>query len=312
MEKLDYLLVKFEEHVKVIGFANRTVSSYVHNVKLYLDYLKSIGIQNIAEADRQVLADYQATVYLQTHKGKALSPVTQGLRLTSLHTFYRYLLKYGYVLYDPSSVLELPKVPDHLPRNILSKKEIGEILAAPDIETPMGLRDRAILEVLYTTGIRNSELCNLTVNDLNLSDRELRINMGKGGKDRLVPLGELAADFIEIYLNEVRPKLATSNQSVLFVTKQGERISPWGLKRIVARYSKKAGIKKQITPHCLRHTCATHLLKGKADIRQIQKLLGHASIASTQVYTRVEITDLKRVLKRHHPRERKEIDTREI
>ena len=312
MEKLDYLLVKFEEHLKITRYAERSIPSYVHNVKLYLDYLKSIGIQNIAAADKQVLADYQATVYLQTHKGKPLSPVTQGIRLIAVHAFYRYLLKYQYVTYDPSAHLELPKAPDQLPRNILSKKEIGEILSAPDIETTLGLRNRAILEVLYTTAIRASELCNLAVNDLNLSGRELRINQGKGGKDRMVPLGEMAADFIEIYLNEARPKLAASNQSLLFVTNHGKRIDLKSLERIVGRCCQKAGIKKAITPHCLRHTCATHLLKGKADIRQIQKLLGHASIASTQVYTRVEISDLKQVLKRHHPRERREIDTHEI
>ena len=219
MEKLDYLLVKFEEHLKITRYAERSIPSYVHNVKLYLDYLKSIGIQNIAAADKQVLADYQATVYLQTHKGKPLSPVTQGIRLIAVHAFYRYLLKYQYVTYDPSAHLELPKAPDQLPRNILSKKEIGEILSAPDIETTLGLRNRAILEVLYTTAIRASELCNLAVNDLNLSGRELRINQGKGGKDRMVPLGEMAADFIEIYLNEARPKTGCF-QSILTLCHQ--------------------------------------------------------------------------------------------
>ena len=312
MDKLDFLLVKFVEHMKIIGFSERTIPDYTHNVKLFLDYLKELKIENIAEADRRVVQDYQARVYLQTFRGRPLTPATQRARLSCVRTFFQYLLKAGIALYDPTAKIDLPKCPDQLPRVILNQKEIGALLAKPDLETPLGLRDRAILEVFYSTGIRVSELCNLTMNDLDLSNKELRINRGKNAKDRMVPLGEMACDFVEMYLHEARPKLTDSGQSVLFVTKNGKKFNYTNLSYRISLYGKKTGLPKGVSPHVLRHTCATHLLKGKADIRQIQKLLGHESIATTQRYTRVEITDLKQVLKRCHPRERRQIETDDL
>jgi integrase/recombinase XerD len=312
LDKLDFLLVKFTEHMKVTGSSDRTIPDYAHNVKLFLDYLKELEIENITEADRRVLQDYQGRVYLETFKGKPLSSATQKARLTCVRTFYRYLLKAGYILHDPSADLDLPKRPKQLPKDILSKKEIGALLSAPKLETPLGVRDRAILEVFYSTGIRVSELCNLNLNDLDLRNGELCINQGKNKKDRLVPLGEMAADFLEIYLREARPKLAPSSESALFVTKSGRKFRYTTLSYLMSRYGKKSGIGKATSPHALRHTCATHLLKGKADIRQIQTILGHESVATTQRYTQVEISDLKKVLKRCHPRERKEIETHDF
>jgi integrase/recombinase XerD len=298
--------------MQVTGFSGRTIPDYVHNVKLFLDFLTELRIQTITEVDRRVILDYQARVYLQTFKGKSISPATQRARLTGVKAFYQYLLKTGQAFYDPTADLELPKRPDQLPKGILSKKEIGELLSKPNLETSLGLRDRAILEVFYSTGIRVSELCNLTMNDLDLSAGELRVNRGKNAKDRIVPLGEMACDFLNIYLHEARLKLAAPDQPILFVSKNGRKFHPTTLSHLITNCGKKAGLKKEISPHSIRHTCATHLLKGKADIRQIQRLLGHTSIASTQIYTRVEITDLKQVLKRCHPREKKEIETNDF
>lgn len=312
MDKLDFLLLKFGEHLKVIQFAERSIPTYIKNVEYFIDYLRSLEITNINEADRQVIRDYQTYTYLQTYKGKPLSPVTQGIRLTAVHAFYRYLLQTGQVLYDPSIDLQMPKCPEQLPKGILSKKEIGELLSAPNLETPLGIRDRAILEVFYSTGIRCTELINLTLQDIDLNSGEIRINQGKNAKDRLAPLGEVARDFLEAYLHQSRPKLAGSGENLLFVTYRGKRLLRSDLSDLVRKYTQKAGLKKGVSPHGLRHTCATHLLKGKADIRQIQAILGHKSIATTQRYTRVEITDLKRVLKRCHPRERKEIEAGEF
>lgn len=308
MTKLDSLLLKFTEHLKVKGFSERTVESYTQNVRLFLEFLDELNVTNIAEADRRVIQDYQARVYLSAYRGKPLSPATQSHRLICVRAFFQYLLKSGTVLHDPTSSLDLPKNLKSLPKGILSKKEIGALLGVPDLETIRGIRDRAILEIFYSTGIRAGELCSLTLNDLDLKNSELRINKGKGGKDRIVPLGELACDFLEMYLREARPKLAASNQPLLFVNQSGRKFTRSYLHSMIKRYAKKAGL--PVTgPHALRHTCATHLLKGKADIRQIQELLGHESIATTQRYTRLEIADLKRVLKRHHPRERGEIET---
>jgi len=312
MDKYETLLLKFTEYLKTNGYAERSIPDYARNVRLFLDYLKGLGIDNIAAADRRVLADYQARVYLETYRGKPLAPFTRQFRIVSLRAFYRYLIKSGAALYDPTADLDLPQPPARLPKGILSKKEIGGLFSSPDLETPLGIRDRAILELLYSTGVRASELCNLALNDLDLNGRELRINQGKGRKDRIVPLGEIARDFLELYLRESRPKLSAIGQDFLFVSKNGRKLTRGSLKELVQKHAQKAGLKKKLSPHGLRHTCATHLLKGKADIRQIQTLLGHRSIESTQVYTRVEITDLKRVLRQCHPRERREIETNDF
>jgi integrase/recombinase XerD len=312
LDKLDFLLLKFTEHMKVIGFSDRTIPDYVHNVKLFLEYLKELKVENITEVDRRLLQDYQARVYLQTYRGRSVSPATQRARLGCVKTFFQYLLRNGLVLYDPASDLELPKRPNQLPKNILSKKEVGQLLSKPNLKTPLGLRDRAYLEVFYSTGIRVSELCNLKLTDVDLSRGELRVNQGKNKKDRVVPLGEVACDYVEMYLAESRPKLAGPDQQLLFVSKNGQKMHYTTVSKLISKYGRKAGLKKSISPHGLRHTCATHLLKGKADIRQIQQILGHECIATTQRYTRVEITDLKQVLKRSHPRERREIETNEL
>lgn len=311
MKKLEFWLLKFTEYMKRSGFSETSIPDYLRNVGYFFDYLKELGINNVAEADRRVVSDYQTRVCLQTHRGKALAHTTQRKRLACLKTFYRYLLKAEAVILDPTCDMELPKVRDQLPRDILTKHEIGKLFSAPNLETPFGIRDRAILEVFYSTGIRVSELCGLTLAALDLRNGELRVT-GKGDKERIVPLGEVVCDYLEFYLAESRPRLAPTDQKILFVTKNGRKFHYTGVSCLVRRYRRQAGLIKKATPHCLRHTCATHLLKGKADIRQIQKILGHASIATTQRYTRVEITDLKKVLKRCHPRERREIETTEL
>lgn len=311
MDKYDFLLLKFAEYLAINNFSERTIANYTQNVRCFFEYLKSQGIENIMEADRQTVSGYQAAVYMQTFKGKPLSPVTQRGRINAIKALYRYLIKNNLAHYDPTSSLSLPKCPSRLPRNILSKKEVGRLLSAPSLETPAGLRDRAILELFYATGVRTSELCNLTINDIDLNGGELRINQGKNAKDRIVPLGEAAREYLEAYLKEARPKLAGPGNPVLFATKSGRKFRRSDLSAILKKYAEKAGIKK-FSPYTLRHTCATHLLKGKAGIRHIQQLLGHSSVATTQRYTRVEIADLKQVLKRCHPRSRKEIDAGEI
>lgn len=310
MTKLDSLLLKFTEYLKINNFSPRTVESYTQNIRYFFDFLAELKIENISEADRRLLADYQARVYLSAHRGKPLAAATQRGRMIAVRHFYQYLLKAGIVLHDPTGKLDLPRIPKQLPKNILTKKEIGALLGMPKLTTARGIRDRAILELLYSTGIRASELINLTVHDLDLKNQELRINKGKGSKDRIVPLGETACDFLEMYLRESRPKFAPSGQSLLFVNKSGRKLGRSHLHCLINRYAKQAGL-ATTGPHALRHTCATHLLKGKADIRQIQELLGHACISSTQIYTRVEISDLKKVLKRYHPREKGEIETHE-
>ena len=299
-------LVKFVQHMSTHGFAERSIPNYLYNVRLFVDYLSDLTIVNLADVSRKVMLDYQLHVSLSLHRGNQLAHVTQRNRIVCLKTFFRFLVKNGAAIYDPTADLELPRVRDQLPPNVLTKREVAKLLAQPVSGTPCGIRDRAILELLYSSGIRVSELAGLTLEDLDLHGGELRV-LGKGNKERLVPIGEVACDYLALYLEGSRPRLAPADQRTLFVSVRGRRFQATNLVALVREYGRRAGIHKHVTPHALRHTCATHLLKGKADIRQIQRILGHASIASTQRYTKVEITDLKEVLKRCHPRERKEI-----
>jgi integrase/recombinase XerD len=305
--QFEMLLVKFEEYMKAKGFSSRTVIDYRHNVKLFLNYLAELQITELAEVDRLLITDYQIRLLDHTHRGKPIGIVTRIRRLTTVRCFFTFLIKAGIGVNDPTGDLELPKRPKSLPKNILSKKEMEKLLGLPDLGTPLGIRNRAILEVFYSTGIRVSELCNLTLHDIDTVKGELRVNQGKNAKDRIVPLGEVACDYIGLYLRNVRKQLAPSGQTTLFVTKSGKPFEFTTLSHLITRLGEKAGLSKRIASHSLRHTCATHLLQGKADIRYIQEILGHASLATTQVYTKVEIADLKKIHRHCHPRERKEV-----
>lgn len=299
-------LVKFGQYMKTQGFSERSIPDYLRNVRLFLDYLKELDVFNLADVDRKLILDYQLRVSVEQHDGHSLAHITQRNRLTCLKTFFRYLVRNAAVIYDPIADIELPRIRDQIPASVLSRKEIALLLSQPDLEKVNGVRDRAMLELLYSTGIRVSELASLDLEDIDLRNGELRVK-GKGDKERLVPLGEVVRDYLELYLQESRPQIAPSELRAFFVTYRGKRFYYTNVCYLVRQYGKKAGISKRVTPHGLRHTCATHLLKGKADIRQIQKILGHASIATTQRYTRVEISDLKKVIKRCHPRERRQI-----
>jgi integrase/recombinase XerD len=289
------------------GFSDRTIPDYLHHVQVFLDYLTEIGISKIQEVDRQTLADYQVQLLAQKFRDQPISQETRARRLITLRTLFRFLVRIGAIDQDPTIDLELPKCAKTLPRNILTKKEMGKLLATPDLDNPLGVRDRAILEVFYSTGIRVSELCSLTIYDVDTTRGELRINKGKNAKDRVVPLGEAACDYLETYLLRVRRKLAPPNQGILFISKRGKRFHPTTMSHLIAHYGKKSGLKKKVSCHGLRHTCASHLLQGRADIRHIQEILGHESLATTQIYTRVEIADLKQIHRRCHPRELREV-----
>jgi len=304
-------LVKFGQHLAAQGFGELSVPDYIRNTGMFLEYLRSMGIERLTDVDRKAMAAYQLEVAFQTHRGKVLSHSTQRKRLTCVRQFFQYLLKEDAVLFDPTSDLEFPKLNDQLPRDILTKREIGELLSEADPQSILGLRDRSMLEVLYSTGIRVSELAGLTLDDLDLRNAELKV-LGKGKKERIVPLGEVVKDYLERYLAHSRPLLTGPDERNLFVSSRGRKFYYSNISFIVRNYGKRAGIKKHVSPHGLRHTCATHLLQGRADIRQIQKILGHVSIATTQRYTRVEITDLKKVLRRCHPRELHQIVTVDV
>jgi integrase/recombinase XerD len=310
--RFELLVARFVEHMQVLGWSPRTVDGYRSQVRFFLHWLDDeTDIADLTTVTPEVLHAYQTHLFGSSGaNGRALSIATQAARLSVVRSFFRYLVKSDVLLYDPSSGLELPKRKGILPRSVLSKQEMARLLAAPDVTTPLGLRDRAMIEVLYSTGIRNAELRALQVYDLDLDRGLLRVNQGKNAKDRVVPLGEVASRYLREYLTEARPQLLAGHrdagaEQTVFLSKNGKPLVPLGILYPLRKHARAASIERTVTPHTLRHTFATHLLAGHADIRHIQAMLGHASVATTQIYTRVEVTDLKAVHRRCHPRERR-------
>jgi integrase/recombinase XerD len=302
MNTFNLLIAKFQEYMRVKDFSQRTIKGYTSQLGFFIKYLQTLKIDQVNQITKEIIYNYQLSLLTQE---KPISLETQLARLVALKSFFRYLAKTNQILQDPTIDLELPRTKKNLPRDIMTKKEVFRLLNQPDPDNPLGLRDKAILELLYSTGIRNQELRQLTLYDVDTTNNDLRINQGKGKKDRVVPLGEIAANYIEEYIKYARPKLSTNQETnILFLTKNGKPINHSNLIWTVRKYVKKAGFTKNITPHSLRHTCATHLLKNKASLRHIQELLGHSSIETTQVYTQLELTDLKKAHKLYHPREK--------
>jgi integrase/recombinase XerD len=293
------------EHVLVRGYSKRTQEAYIKSVKLFLDWLRDKkAIDNPLRAAKEVIADYQTYLYYYTKKDAAkLSPRTQFCRLSHIRIFYEFLVKSNLCLYNPAQAIELPKIPRGLPKDILTPNEVRRILKQPNTSSLIGYRDRTILEVFYSTGIRLSELIDLTVYDANIENNVLRVK-GKGNKERHVPLGKMAGKYLAKYTERIRPQLVGENQIIqLFVTKNGNKMARATVGLIARIYSKRAGFNKKISCHTFRHCFATHLLEKGADVRYVQELLGHASIITTQIYTHIAIGRLKKVHQRCHPRE---------
>jgi integrase/recombinase XerD len=311
--RFELLFESFIEKMMVAGFSARTLGAYRSHLAFFLAYLDGeTDVEAITQVSPEVLHGYQTHLYGFTdEEGRSLSIATQAARLSVVRSLFRHLVKTETLLYDPAAALELPKRKGILPRSVLTKKEVARLLASPDTTTPLGLRDRVMLEVLYSTGIRNAELRALTLYDIDLDRGFVRVNEGKNAKDRVVPLGEAACTWLREYLAEARPKLLAergaegASEQRVFVSKNGRALQPLGVIYPLRKYAKAAGIERPVTPHTMRHTFATHLLAGRADIRHIQAMLGHASVATTQIYTRVEVTDLKAVHRRCHPREKR-------
>ncbi|MDH3228037.1 MAG: tyrosine-type recombinase/integrase [Thermoleophilia bacterium] len=276
---------------------------YLAHVRAFLGWLGERGVEMV-EVRTSDLEAYQSELLgLRKRDGKHYSLGFHQNRLTALKSLFRFLHRRRYLLQDPSRSIVFERKEAKLPRTILSEKEARRVIEAARNRTPAGLRDRAILETLYATGLRVTELANLTVNDADTEERTLRIRLGKGRRDRNVPMTHAAAEAIDTYLAEGRSKLLTPTKTPwLFVADHGGRMHRVVLSRLVTHYANQARIKKHVTCHTFRHSIATHLLRGQADIRHIQRLLGHASLQTTQRYTRVEISDLRQVLARAHPR----------
>jgi integrase/recombinase XerD len=294
----------FEDELQ-LRYGSGTAAGYLRHTRRLLFWLDSRGIA-LVDVRTPDLAGYQAELLAVTQKdGRPLSAGHQTNVVKAVKAFFGFLYRRGYALYDPSARLEYPRGERRLPRTILTPDEARRTLEAPDTRTPLGLRDRAILETFYATGIRVGELVRLQPHDVDTQERLLRVVMGKGRRDRNLPLTRSAAAAIDGYLAKARPELIAGGRSAaLFLSARGGSLNRWLVNLAVHRAAKRAGIKKPATCHTFRHSMATHLLRGHADIRHIQALLGHASLATTERYTRVEVQDLRQVLARAHPRGR--------
>jgi integrase/recombinase XerD len=313
MEEIKRSITEYLNDCRTKGFSPWSIRSYSKALENFVCWLakEHPEITRIGGISRDAIAQYQMHLYTaESRFKKRLALQTQYGWMGIVLWFFRWLLAQERILINPAASIQLPKRPQRIPRNYLSLKEIQKLLRVPDINTHIGLRNRTMLEVFYCTGIRAGELQRLKTEDLNLSDGWLTVRSGKGGKDRVVPLGKAAIHFLQLYLDKTRPKLIRDGkQEILFVSQYGRGLSHQSINHIVQRTARLANIKRRITPHALRHTCATLMLRGHADIRHIQEMLGHSSLSSTQIYTRVEIRDLKKVHARCHPREKEEIET---
>ena len=275
------------------GLAENTLAAYRSDLLHFSAWAASRG-RGLLEVGPAELSDFMVE--------QLGTPVrTVARRLSALRRFYRYQVQRGTLDHDPSARLESPRLARRLP-GVLSETQVDELLGAPDVSTALGLRDRAMLELLYASGLRVSELVGLTLNRINLTQSTVRVS-GKGTKERLVPFGEEAADWLERYLARGRPEILGGRASdALFPSRRAKGMSRQAFWQAIKRYALRAGIDREISPHTLRHAFATHLLNHGADLRVLQMLLGHSDLSTTQIYTHVARERLKQIHAEHHPR----------
>lgn len=300
--EMERLAESYLEWQRVRHYAESTVRQSEFNLRLFLEWAAERGVTAPGEVSSSVLERYQAALFhYRKEDGKPLSVFTQRGRLTSVRSFFRWLARQHHIPANPASELVIPKQPRVL-KEALSVEEVEAVLAEPDVGDVLGLRDRSILELFYSTGIRRAELLRLRLYDLDRSRGTLHVREGKGKKDRLLPMGERALAWLEAYLARARPKLESGHdEGEVFLTEHGEAISPHHLTDLVRRYFRRAGITKRGGCHLLRHTMATLMLDGGADVRFIQEMLGHASLETTQVYTHVALGKLQQIHAATHP-----------
>jgi integrase/recombinase XerD len=278
------------------GAADRTHEAYSRDLTRFALYAQTKGTADPGAATPRLLRDY-----IYHLKDLGLAPASIRRNVSAVRVYFRFLTGEGYLTSDPSDRLETPKRWRTLP-DVLSLDEIDRLLAAPTLDDALVFRDRALLELAYGAGLRVSELIGLTVRDALLDEGVVRV-LGKGGKERLVPIGRGAIGAVAVYLRELRPRLERgAGQGRLLLNANGAPLTRMGAWKILRKYVERAGIAKRVTPHTLRHSFATHLLEGGADLRAVQEMLGHADISTTQLYTHVDREYLRTVHRQYHPR----------
>jgi integrase/recombinase XerD len=298
---MEELLEKFLYHLSLErGLSSNTIESYKRDLKRYIKYLQTLKRKSFDKIKTQDISK----LILKLNK-RGLSSSTISRNLSVIKSFHKYLIRENLALKNPAEGIESPRLWRKLPV-VLNIEEIKKLLDQPDESDPLSVRDKAMLEVLYATGLRISELINLKRSSLLFEIGCVRI-LGKGNKERVVPIGEVAIDWVNRYLKDFRAELVnlkSKSGDFLFLNARGNRLTRMGAYKILRKYVNKAGIKKKVSPHTIRHSFATHLLEGGADLRAVQEMLGHADISTTQIYTQVDREYLKEVHRTFHPREK--------
>ncbi|MCP4128148.1 MAG: site-specific tyrosine recombinase XerC, partial [Gammaproteobacteria bacterium] len=293
----------FLEWSAAMGLSDQTVISRKRALSRFAVWCNERDLNRPQDITRPILERYRRHLFhYRKSNGEPISFATQQQRLIPIKAFFKWLTKENYILYNPASELELPKVHKRLPKAILTADEVERILNQTLLHGELGIRDRAIIETLYSSGIRRMELTNLSLYDVDLKNGTLMVREGKGKKDRMVPLGQRACRWIERYRDEVRPGLVTDqNDNTLFLHETGEPLRKNRLTDLVKKYIEQAGIGKPGACHLFRHSMATLMLDNGADIRHIQAILGHSQLSTTEIYTQVSIRKLKAVHALTHP-----------
>lgn len=292
-----YALVKqYIDYIAIEkGLSPNTLQSYERDLTNYIQFLTEQGITDLASTDR-----IQITAYLQQLHMKNRSTSTISRNLSSIRNFYQFLQRERIIPTNPAELMETPKVEKRLPK-VLSSTDIDKMLSKIESVDPVDIRDRAMLELMYATGMRVSELVNVKIHDINLNMGFVRC-FGKGSKERIIPIGQKAIQALWLYMDKVRPHFDQKQVDYLFLNKRGEAITRQTFWKIIKKRAQQAGIPKRVTPHTMRHSFATHLLENGADLRAVQEMLGHADISTTQIYTQVTKSRIKHVYDKAHPR----------
>ena len=302
-EGFERRLGQYVEWLRVNHFSEVTAADRGKYLRYFLAWAADRGLTRPAEITKPILERYQKHVFhYRKADGDPLSLASQQNYLTSIRGFFKWLARQNLILYNPASEILLPRLGKRLPKHVLSTEEIERVINEPDVKTPLGVRDRAILETLYSTGMRKMELVPLQIYDLDPDRGTVMIREGKGRRQRMIPIGDRALGWIQKYLHEVRPELAVEpDEGFIFLTRYGYAFEPNSVGGLVREYLDRAEIKKVGAVHLFRHAMATHMLEGGADIRFIQAMLGQSKLETTQIYTQVSIKKLKEVHTATHP-----------
>lgn len=299
VDPMEAMLDGFLSHLALErGFSTNTLEAYSRDLLRFLEHLEKAQVARLDQVSPAHVQLYMAKLH-----ERGLGPRSAARNLAALRSFFRYLVREKFLTSNPTTSVDSPRLGRALPK-AMSREEIGRLLGAVEGEAPLKLRDQAILELLYGTGVRISELVGLEISQVGLVTGTVVVR-GKGEKERVVPLGEYAAEALRLYVEKGRPALCKSRSfNALFLNRRGSRITRQGVWKMLKACAKKAGIPRAVSPHMLRHSFATHLLEGGADLRAIQELLGHSDISTTQIYTHVARARLKEIHRRYHPRGR--------